>query len=429
MIPTNLLLICILALVLLVAAKEDFYQVLGVKKQATERELKKAYRSLSKKFHPDKNPEDETAQQKFLLVSEAYDALSNAETRKIYDTQGHAGLERHKQSGGRSGGHNPFDLFAQFFGGGGHFQQGTRRGPDIEVRVHVPLKDFYNGVEESFSVRKQTICQTCEGSGSSDGKLDRCGHCGGRGVTVQKHMLAPGIFQQVQSACEVCGGKGETIKHPCKVCGGHKVVETEESFDLRVERGMPRGIRISYENDAHESPDWVPGDMHVIVTEKPVEEVVKDANFDKSDGTYFRRRGADLFWREVLSLREAWMGGWSRNLTHLDGHVVRLGRERAGGVIQPGFVEILNGEGMPIWRQPDHEDDHDHDGELKFGNLHIEYTVVLPDQMDKSQEKEFWNVWEKWRGKKGVDLGKLIGKPEPSKDGAASKKKAGHEDL
>ncbi|KAK4997748.1 hypothetical protein LTR28_013882, partial [Elasticomyces elasticus] len=126
---------------------------------------------------------------------------------------------------------------------------------------------------------------------------------------------------------------------------------------------------------------------------------------ERTDGTFFRRKGDDLFWREVLSLREAWMGGWTRNLTHLDGHVVRLGRKR-GEVVQPGAVQAVQGQGMPVWR---------HEGEgPAYGNLNVEYVVVLPDQMDKSMEKEFWEMWEKWRKKKGVDLLKDSGRPIPS---------------
>jgi DnaJ-related protein SCJ1 len=124
---------------------------------------------------------------------------------------------------------------------------------------------------------------------------------------------------------------------------------------------------------------------------------------DRTDGTFFRRKGNDLFWREVLSLREAWLGDWTRNLTHLDGHTVQLSRKR-GQVVQPNAVEVLANEGMPIWR---------HEEGPEFGNLHVEYTVVLPDQMDKNMEKDFWNTWDKWRGKKGVDLQKDAGRPAP----------------
>lgn len=338
-------------------------------------------------------------------MAEAYDALSTAETRRIYDQYGHDGLNQHKQ-GGQARHHDPFDLFSRFFGGGGHFGHGggQRRGPAMEVRVLLPLRDFYNGRETEFSVEKQQICEECEGSGSADGEVETCGKCGGRGMVVQKHMLAPGIFQQVQMGCDVCGGKGKSIKHPCKVCAGTRVVRKVATHSLSVEKGIPKGERIVYENEADESPDWVAGDLVVQLAEQ--EAALGSSDEERTDGTFFRRKGENLFWKEVLSLREAWMGDWTRNITHLDGHVVRLSRKR-GEVIQPNAVEMIKAEGMPIWHH-EHNDVH---GE--FGALHVEYNVVLPDQMEKPMEKDFCTLWDKWRKKKGVDLGKDSGRPTP----------------
>lgn len=330
-------------------------------------------------------------------MSEAYDALSNSETRRIYDQYGHDGLEQHKRGGGGGGAqhHDPFEMFSRFFGGGGHFGHGggQPRGHNMEVKIDVPLRDFYNGRSTEFSIEKQMICEECEGTGSADGAVDTCSQCGGRGMMIQKHMLAPGIFQQVQSMCNACGGRGQTIRHPCKVCGGSKVVRKVTTYDLRVERGMPKGMRINYENEADESPDWVAGDLIVVLDEQTPEMGQNDE--ERTDGTFFRRKGKDLFWKEVLSLREAWMGDWSRNITHLDGHVVRLGRKR-GEVVQPNTVEVVKGEGMPIW-----EEGGEKRGGHKFGALHIEYAVILPDQMDENIEREFWAVWEKHRSGKG----------------------------
>ena len=132
----------------------------------------------------------------------------------------------------------------------------------------------------------------------------------------------------------------------------------------------------------------------------------------RTDGTFFRRKGRDLFWKEALSLREAWMGEWSRNLTHLDGHVVQLGRKR-GEVVQPLAVETVKGEGMPFYSSGHMHESHDEEA----GNLYVEYTVVLPDRMESGMEKEFFALWEKWRKKNGVDLGKDSGRPPgPAKD-------------
>jgi DnaJ-related protein SCJ1 len=177
------------------------------------------------------------------------------------------------------------------------------------------------------------------------------------------------------------------------------------TFPLNIERGAPKGHKIHYENDADESPDWVAGDLHVTLVEK--EPSLTEDNEMKVDGTFFRRKDNDLHWNEVLSLREAWMGGWTRNITHLDGHIVKLGRER-GRTIQPGMVETVKGEGMPIW----HEDGDSVYHKTQFGNLFVQYSVVLPDQMEKGMEKEFWALWEKWRKKSGVDLHKDSGRPD-----------------
>lgn len=274
----------------------------------------------------------------------------------------------------------------------------------MEVRVAVPLRDFYNGRKTEFTVEKQAICSSCEGSGSADGHVETCDLCGGRGVRIVRQQLAPGLFQQVQTHCEKCGGKGKMIKHPCPVCGGSRVVREPETHELHIEKGMPQGVRITYENEADESPDWVAGDLIVHLVE--TEPRLGQEDHERTDGTFFRRRGKDLFWREVLSLREAWMGDWRRNITHLDGHIVQLSRKR-GEVVQPNHVEVIENEGMPVWHQL-----LENNAEEQYGALHVEYVVVLPDQMEKSMEKDFWNMWEKYRKKSGVVLDKEWGRPE-----------------
>ncbi|PLB42454.1 putative DnaJ domain protein [Aspergillus candidus] len=401
-----------LLLVQVVLAAEDYYKSLGLDRSASEKDIKKAYRTLSKKYHPDKNPGNEAAEQKFVEIAEAYDVLSTPTTRKIYDQYGHDGIEQHRQGGSAGGAtHDPFDIFSRFFGGGGHFGHaaGHRRGPDMELRVGLPLRDFYRGREVVFGVEKQQICDTCEGSGSADGEVHRCERCGGHGMVIQKHMLAPGMFQQVQMACDACGGKGQRIVKPCPVCSGQKVVRREVETTATVEPGMDRGTRLVFENEADESPDWIAGDLVLILEEKPAE--LSDASRpddQRTDGTFFRRRGRDLFWKEALSLREAWMGEWTRNVTHLDGHVVQLGRPR-GSVVQPLAVETVKGEGMPFWSAADLHEGVDEDESP--GDLYVEYTVILPDEMESGMEKEFFALWEKWRKKNGVDLGRDSGRP------------------
>ena len=242
---------------------------------------------------------------------------------------------------------NPFDIFSRFFGGSGHFGQGgERRGQNMEVKLALPLRDFYLGAEKEFQLEKQVICDACEGSGSRDGKRDTCGECHGRGMVVERAQIAPGMFTQMQRPCGACGGSGQTIKNPCKTCHGERVVRQMELHTVHLEPGMPKGVRQIFENEADEHPDHTPGDLIVTVVE--YDPVIETELGDRSDGTFFRRKNQDLFWREILSLREAWMGDWTRNVTHFDGHVVQLSRKR-GQVVQPGTIEMVKDEGMPIY--------------------------------------------------------------------------------
>lgn len=178
------------------------------------------------------------------------------------------------------------------------------------------------------------------------------------------------------------------------------------TFTASLEKGIPKGHRLVFENEADEHPDHVAGNLNVYVME--LDPKLDEEDEARNDGTFFRRKDRDLYWKEVLSLREAWMGGWTRNITHLDGHVVQISRKR-GEVVQPGQVDSIKDEGMPIWQGGHvHEQDHEAD---EYGKLYVEYVVVLPDQMEAGMEKEFWGVWEKWRKKKGVNLGDDIGRP------------------
>jgi len=407
MLPNSALAVLLLVFIQVVLCAQDYYKVLGVDKSATERQLKSAYRQLSKKFHPDKNPGDDTAHDKFVEVSEAYEVLSDSELRTIYDRYGHDGVESHRSRGGGGGHHDPFDLFSNFFGGGGRRQRGPPgkpRGRDKEFKIEISLQDFYNGVDTQFEWEKQHICDECDGTGSADKEVERCNVCGGQGMRIIKHQLAPGMFQQIQRPCDACGGRGEQIKHKCPHCRGQKVIRKATPVDLTVGRGAAVGQTVVYDGEADESPDWVAGDLVIHLGEK---QPSMSDNHDRLDGVFFRRKGNDLYWTEVLSLREAWMGDWTRNLTHLDGHIARLGRQR-GEVVQPGHIDTLPGEGMPIWDEDGDSVYHKHE----FGNLYVTYEVILPDQMEDKIQNEFWDLWEKHRAKHGIDLHKDSGRPE-----------------
>ncbi|EFW99577.1 chaperone protein DNAj 3 [Grosmannia clavigera kw1407] len=213
------------------------------------------------------------------------------------------------------------------------------------------------------------------------------------------------MFQQVQMHCDRCGGRGKSIKHVCAVCQGQRVVRRPTTVSLTVQRGAAKESRVVYENEADASPDYVAGDLIVTLMEKEAGD--PGDNPDRVDGVFFRRRDNDLFWKEVISLREAWMGDWTRNITHLDGHIVQLCRKR-GQVVQPGHVETVKGEGMPIWNEDGDSVYHT----TEFGDLYVEYVVIIPDQLDSRMADDFRVVWEKWRSNIMVDLQKDSGRPD-----------------
>ncbi|KAK9461033.1 uncharacterized protein V1516DRAFT_674830 [Lipomyces oligophaga] len=344
-----------------VFAGADYYKILGVGKDATEKQIKSAYRQLSKKYHPDKNPGNKEAEEKFVQLAEAYEVLNDKEKRGIYDRYGEEGLKQGAGGGGPGGGagfgNDPFDLFSRFFGGGGHFR-GARRGPNMEARISVTLEQLYEGTELEFTVPVQTICETCGGSGSADGETHRCGSCGGQGMKVVRRQLAPGMFQTVKMPCDVCGGRGQVIAHACKVCGGAKIVKEMRTHTIPIEPGTPRGTRVVFENEADESPEWEAGDLYVEVEELQ----------ESSKGRHgYRRRGADLFRREVLSAKEALYGGWRRDVVFVDGKTnVTLSR-KSGESVQAGEREVIRNKGMPRFREAG-----------KHGDLVIEYVVIMP---------------------------------------------------
>ncbi|CAG8506202.1 2091_t:CDS:2 [Acaulospora morrowiae] len=345
----------------LVCAGADYYEILGVSRSATSREIKKKYKQLSKKYHPDKNPGDKEAEQKFVQLAQAYEVLSDEEKRAIYDKYGEEGL---KQGAGGQEFHSPFDIFAQFFGGSGHFgrQQTERQGPNVVMELEVDLKELYLGTQLEVDVSKQVICEHCRGSGAkSPDDVETCSTCSGNGVKVVKQMLGPGIFQQYHSTCEKCGGKGKIVKTKCPVCNGKKVRRANEQLTVAVEAGMVDGGTVTFEKEGDEAPDIIPGDIIFKVYTLP--------------HPTFVRKGDDLYTKKTISLIDA-LTGFEKNFTHLDGRTIILKRDQ---VTQPGFIEVIKSEGMPQYRTK-HK-----------GDLYVEYNVVFPVVIDDETKKgAFW---------------------------------------
>ncbi|THH14210.1 hypothetical protein EW146_g6089 [Bondarzewia mesenterica] len=337
-----------------------------VHKSASEQDIRKAYKRLSRKYHPDKNKEAD-AEERFVEIAHAYEVLSDSKVsaprigagaqdidyyqkRQIYDRHGEEGLKAHE--GGQQYA-NPFDIFSNFFGGGHPGPQQARRGPTSVTEFEVSLADIYTGASIDFMIKKRVLCDHCRGTGAaSDGDIHTCSGCGGSGVKVVKQQIFPGMFAQSQQSCNECGGRGRVIARPCPACGGNKVGEHTAHYTLEVPKGAPEGHEVVFEGEGDENPDWEPGDV-----------VLRVRSRGETGG--WRRKESSLYWKETIGIDEALLG-FERNLTHLDGHVVPLVRK---GVTQPGFVQTIKSEGMPHFEQS------------TYGDLFVEYIVVLPTQI------------------------------------------------
>ncbi|KAI8930385.1 hypothetical protein BC831DRAFT_440338 [Entophlyctis helioformis] len=358
---TARLLVLVLSVVLglsmlAVAAKDDFYNILGVSKSATKKEIKKAYREQSKKYHPDKNPGNKQAEDKFVRLAEAYEVLGDEEKRRVYDQFGEEGLKGQGQQF-----HNPFDIFSQFggFGGGGFGQRAERRGPSISMMLDVTLEELFGGADVEVEINKQIICPICRGSGAkSADHVKTCNTCGGSGVRIVRQQIMPGFFQQVQTTCDACGGRGKVVHTKCAACDGAKVKRGSSQMTIQVERGMMDGQVITFEGEADQSPDHRAGDVKFTIRTQP--------------HPLFTRRGDNLYMTQTVSLKEALLG-FKKTFKHLDGKETAISRK---AVTQPGFVQTVKGQGMPRHGFPSER-----------GDLFVEYAVVFPPTLTAAQKK------------------------------------------
>lgn len=267
-------------------AKRDYYEILGVAKTSQADEIKKAYRKLAIKYHPDKNPDDPSTEDKFKEAAEAYEVLSNPEKRQRYDQYGHQGL------GGSSGGGsmNMEDIFSQFgdifgngspfesfFGGGGRQGRGTRRGSNLRIKLKLNLEEIANGAEKKIKVKKYTACEACRGNGSKNGSsLQTCTTCGGNGQV--KKVVNTMLGQMVSaSTCPSCEGEGSTITHRCEVCHGDGRELKEEVISIKVPGGVGEGMQLSMSGKGNvPSRGGVPGDLLIVIEEEEHEFLKRD---------------------------------------------------------------------------------------------------------------------------------------------------------
>jgi len=339
-----------------------FYDVLGVKPNANDSELKKAYRKLALKYHPDKNTEA-GAGEKFKEISMAYETLADPEKRKIYDQHGEQGIKE----GGGGGHHSPMDIFDMFFGGGGGMggmgggMGGGRRGPkrtkNLMHQLSVSLEDMYNGTTRKLALQKNVICDACEGVGGKEGAVIRCTNCRGSGMQVRIQQLGPGMMQQIQSMCGECQGQGERIdpKLRCKKCNGRKVNRERKILEVQVDKGMEDGQKITFGGEGDQEPGMEPGDIIIVLDEK--------------EHPVFKRSGIDLIMQQNVNITEA-LCGFKKIVPTLDDRTLVI-QTVPGEVIKPNDLKCVYGEGMPTYRNP-----------FEKGKLIVKFAVDFPEAVD-----------------------------------------------
>jgi len=336
-----------------------YYDLLEATPDASDADLKKAYRKKALRLHPDKGGDPEL----FKEVTHAYEILSDSQKRGVYDRFGEAGLE---ERGGMGAGMDPQDLFSQLFGGGGGpggffgggsvgRPSGPRKGKDLVHRVGVSLEDLYKGKTTKLALTKHVICSKCSGRGGKEGAVKTCTTCNGRGMRVIVRQIGP-MLQQIQQPCHDCDGSGEMIspKDRCKQCNGKKVVSEKKMLEVHIDKGMKGGQTITFNGESDQAPDTVPGDVVIVIEEKPHER--------------FRREGNDLWYEGEIDLLTALAGG-QFSILHLDDRALIV-TFLPGEVIKHGALKIIAGQGMPSHRH--HEP----------GDLFVRLNVSFPTSID-----------------------------------------------
>ena len=330
--------------------KRDYYEILGVQKSATADELKKAYRKIALKYHPDKNPGDKEAEEKFKEAAEAYDVLSDPNKRAKYDQWGHSmgpsGFGGGGGGGFHAGGMSMEDIFSQFgdifgggsFGGFGGFgsaaggsprRRHQPRGSDLRIKVKLTLKEIAEGVTKKLKIPRYVKCQHCNGTGAKDGTaFQTCQRCHGTGVIehIQQTFLGP---MQSSATCPDCNGEGKTITQKCQYCNGEGIVRQEEVVEFSIPAGVTDGMTLSLKGKGNAARHGgVNGDLLVVVEEIPDPDLIRDGN--------------DVIYNLMLDIPTAALGG-SVEIPTISGKA----RVKIPAGTQPGKVLRLRGKGLP----------------------------------------------------------------------------------
>ncbi|MCI0748208.1 MAG: molecular chaperone DnaJ [Verrucomicrobia subdivision 3 bacterium] len=344
-------------------AKRDYYEVLHVSRDADDEEIKKAYRKLALKYHPDKNPGDKSAEEKFKEIGEAYEALSDPQKRAAYDQYGHAAFDPRMRAGRAGGFHDPFEIFREAFGGSGSIfddlfgggrtdPTGPQRGADLRYDLELSFEEAARGCEKEISVTKLDQCDVCGGTGrTAESKTKTCPTCGGRGQIV----TARGIFSIAQT-CPRCEGAGRTIENPCRQCRGTGRRERSSKIKLRIPPGVDTGARLrSSSNGEAGARGGSPGDLYVVLHVKPHE--------------IFARDGDDLICEVPISFVQAALGAEIQVPT-LDGPA----QIKIPAGTQAGNVFRLKGKGVKNVQG------------YGWGDLHVRVTVEVPTKLSAAQK-------------------------------------------
>jgi len=357
-----------------------FYDRLGVKPDASESEIKKAFYKMAQKWHPDKNPDKkEEAEEKFKEINEAYEVLADKQKREIYDKFGKEGLS---ESGFHAS--DPFDFFSSFFGGGGgRGHSGPRKTKDIHHPLYIGLADLYKGYTKKMRVSRNVICDSCKGTGSKrEGAVTKCKGCEGSGMRIEVQIHGNMRLQR-QTVCGVCSGKGEVIpdQDRCEKCTGNKVVREAKVISVEIQRGMKWNEAISFYGEADQEPDKIAGDLIFVL--KPKED----------ESTPFERKGHDLYIiKQEISFIDA-LCGVSFVVKHLDDREILLSYPE---VINPGDTLCIQNQGMPIMGKPDN-----------FGDLYVVFNVTFPAKITENQKKELLKIFQQTKPKVGAEVEKF----------------------
>lgn len=344
-------------------AKRDYYEVLGVGREASEDDLKKAYRKLAMKYHPDRNQGDAEAEGKFKEVSEAYDALKDADKRAAYDRFGHAAFEG--GNGGGGGGGNPFggggfedifeEMFGRFGGRGGAGRAASGRGADLRQEVHISMEEAYAGTKKTIRVPSSVQCEACTGSGAEGGKASAqtCGTCRGAG----KVRAQQGFFL-IERTCPTCNGSGQIIKNPCKVCQGAGRVQRDRTLNVTIPAGVEDGTRIRLTGEGEAGLRGAPaGDLYVDIGVRahPI----------------FQREGPNIMVRVPLRMTQAALGG-AVEVPSIDGS--RASVKIPAGT-QTGDNFRLRGKGFSVLRS------------AARGDMYVQVVVETPQNLTAKQRE------------------------------------------